>query len=258
MIIGASGKGGTGKTTFLALTLKRLLEGKIDDILVIDADPATNIGELLNVKIEKTLGTEINELRLEIQKGETSPGITKRDLIQLMVHEVVVETPKFDLLAMGALERRGCFCLINTLLTEIVDVLSGNYNIVLMDTPAGLEHIARRTSRDVDVMYILSDASKMGLQSVGRIVDLAKKVDVKFKKMYLIGNRATNLDKIFKAYAERYEIEYAGSIPEDSQIEAYNLLGKSLLELPENSPAYKAAAAIANATLPIDQLIREF
>ena len=247
VIVGTSGKGGTGKTTFLALSLKKFLE-KENSILVIDADPAANMGETLGVRIEKTLGSAIDELRLELHSEKVSPEITKRELIEGRVHKVLFEAPKFDLLAMGALERKGCFCIINTLLTEIVDKLSSNYELVLMDMPAGLEHVTRRTSKAIDIMYILSDASKMALESAGRIVDLAKKVNITFKKTYLVGNRIENLDDIFKSYAENHRIVYAGSVPNDPEIQKYNLLGKSLLEIPESSSAYKAVAEIIGST----------
>ena len=172
LVISVSGKGGTGKTLTTAMLLKSLIRETKKDILVIDADPATNLPDVLDVPIEKTVGMISHDLKKKIDKGTISYTTSKGDLLESWVHDILVEDDRFDLLAMGRGEGEGCYCFINSVLTRIIDVLSKNYDITLIDMEAGLEHFSRRTDRDVDTLLIITDPSKMGFETARRLKEL--------------------------------------------------------------------------------------
>ncbi|MEM2210202.1 MAG: AAA family ATPase [Nitrososphaerales archaeon] len=244
--ISISGKGGSGKTTLTALLLKVLLQNNGRSILVIDADPATNLPDTLGLKVEKTVGTVTNELRKQMDKDALSLGVSKERLLETWVYNILVETPNFDFLAMGRSEGEGCYCYINSVLTRILDIIADNYDIVLMDMEAGLEHLSRRTAKDVDILIIVTDPSKMGFETAKRIRELVDEVHIKIKNAYLIGNQFTDsMEGLLMNKAKEINVEYGGFIPMDPNIHQYNLEGKSLLNLPLDSLAVKAAERIA-------------
>jgi CO dehydrogenase maturation factor len=241
VVVAVSGKGGVGKTTITALMVKLLSESKRGSMLVIDANPDSNLPEVLGIKVAKTVGTVANELRKSIDRAEVPIGMSKRDILESKVFEVLKETPNFDLLVMGRTEGEGCYCLVNNLLTHIIDTLSKNYDLTLMDMEAGLEHLSRRTSRDVDIMIIVTDTSHMGLQTAKRIKELAKEVHIQFKKIYMIGNRfPLEMENMLKEETKKIGIEFAGIVPLDDNVFKNNLTGQPLLSLPEDSPALQA------------------
>ena len=244
-ILAISGKGGVGKTTLTALMLKILTEKKQKSILAIDANPDSNLSNVLGIPVTKTVGNVTDELKKSVEKGELSPEMTKKDILEYRIFEILNETPSFDLLVMGRSEGEGCYCLINKLLTDIVDTISKNYTLTIMDMEAGLEHLSRRTDRDVDVMVIVTDASSLGFQTARRIKELAKEVHIEFKKIYLVGNRfAPEMEPMLKDEASKMGIELAGIIPNDDDVIQYNLKGQPILELPPKSPALLAAKGI--------------
>jgi CO dehydrogenase maturation factor len=246
LVLAVSGKGGVGKTTLAALMLKILTEKKRDSILAIDANPDSNLANLLGISTtKKTVGNVTDELRKSIEKGEIPPDVMKKDLLEYRIFEILEETPGFDLLVMGRSEGEGCYCLVNKLLADIIDTLSKNYDLTLMDEHAGLEHLSRRTDRDVDVMIIITDPSAMGFQTARRIKELAKEVHIEFKKIYLVGNRfKPEMESTIKDEASKMGVEFAGMIPDDNDVLKYNLSGRPLVELPPESPALQAAKGI--------------
>ena len=245
LVVSVSGKGGSGKTTVAALILKHLLEHSDRTILVVDADPSTNLPDVLGVHVEKTVGMVESEFRRKLDEGVIPPNVTKKELLEAWVYNVLVENPRFDLLAMGRSEGEGCYCSVNYLLTMIVDTLSKNYDVTLMDMEAGLEHLSRRTDRDVDIMLIVTDPSKMGLQTVARIKELTKEVNIQFKKMYVIGNQfPEDMVDTLQEHVEAFGLKLAGVIPADANVMRYNIAGQPLLELPEDAPSVKAMTRI--------------
>lgn len=245
LVLSISGKGGSGKTTVAALMVKHLVETGNRTILVIDADPATNLPDVLGVKADKTVGMVEDDLRNKLGKSEIPPTVTKKELLEGQIHSILVETQAFDLLAMGRSEGEGCYCSVNYLLTSIIDSISKNYDLTIMDMEAGLEHVSRRTDRDVDIMLIVTDPSRMGLQTASRIGELAGEVHIGFKKMYLIGNQfPPEAEEELKAKAAEIGLELAGVIPRDDKVSAFNVAGKPLLDLPADSPAFTAIREI--------------
>ncbi|KUO40755.1 MAG: ATP-binding protein [Hadesarchaea archaeon DG-33-1] len=245
MVLAVAGKGGVGKTTLTALSIKILTEAKRGNILAIDANPDSNLSNVLGISVTKTVGTVTGELRKSIEKGEIPAQMTKKDILEYRIFDILQETPSFDILVMGRSEGEGCYCLVNKLLRDIVDTLSKNYDLTVMDMEAGLEHLSRRTDRDVDVMIVVTDPSVLGIQTARRIKELAAEVHIEFKKICLVGNRfAPEMEAVLRDEAKKIGIELAGMIPHDDNVLKYNFTGKPLLELPSDSPALLAAKDI--------------
>ncbi|MFX0061939.1 MAG: ArsA-related P-loop ATPase [Candidatus Hermodarchaeota archaeon] len=243
-IYAVSGKGGVGKTTFLALTLKSLIKNGSPDIIVLDADPAANIGEVVGLHVPKTIADIADELKVEIEKRTT---VDKQRFLEGKIQsEILQEADEFDLLAMGSIEKDGCYCFINSLLRQAIDGLVASYDIALADMPAGLEHFNRRTIQDVDILFIVTDPSKMGLNTALRIKELTQKLKINVKNLVLVGNRVSpDIEPILQEFAQTNGFKYGGSIPNDSIIQQANLKGISLLEL-EDSPAVQKIEQIVN------------
>jgi CO dehydrogenase maturation factor len=213
--------------------------------LVIDANPDSNLADILGMPVTRTVGMVTEDLRKSLEKSEIPPTMTKEDILETRIFEILHETPSFDLLVMGRGEGEGCYCPVNAFLAHIVDRLIGNYDVTLMDMEAGLEHLSRRTDRDVDIMLVVTDPSSMGLMTARRIKEVAKEVHIEFKKYGLIGNRwKPEMEPMLREEAEKLGYEFIGTIPTDDNIFTYNLTGKPLLSLPSDSPAIPAVRLI--------------
>ncbi|MBA7674744.1 hypothetical protein ES703_82967 [subsurface metagenome] len=245
-IISFSGKGGVGKSTLLVLMLKYLLEKFKDlNILVIDADPDANIGDIIGKEIhfKETIGGKMTALKDKIQKRQIPLDVSKDQIIESEVFEALIEMDEFDILEMGRGEGSGCYCSVNNTLKRVIDVLSKNYDIVLIDAPAGLEYFARKTGRNVTDLVIVSDPSKMGIHTMKRILEVTKEVDLKFENIWVLGNRfPENLREILKKEVSNIKEEYVkllGFISNDDEISKMNIIGENLLQLPTESIAYR-------------------
>lgn len=246
LVISISGKGGTGKTTLTALLLKWLIQNTDEIPLVVDADPATNLADVLGVKLARTVGQVSKDMKNQIEKGTLPPTTPKKDLLEAWVFQTLVEEARFDLLAMGRSEGEGCYCFVNNVLTHILDTLTKNYGVILMDMEAGLEHLSRRTDRDVDAMLVVTDPSRMGFETARRIKDLAEEVHIDVKKIYLAGNNfPQDMTDTLKKAADDIGVELAGIVPYDENVMSFNITGKPLLGIPDGSPAYRAVEHIA-------------
>ncbi|MHA1799525.1 MAG: ATP-binding protein, partial [Candidatus Helarchaeota archaeon] len=199
---------------------------------------------------DQTVGGAAYNLKKKIEKGSgpggIPPSITKKSVLESDIFNILQEFDDYDLLVMGRTEGEGCYCYPNQLMTEILDGLSKNYDITLMDMEAGLEHLSRRTARDVDVMFVITDPSKMGIHTVRRIQDILKEVHTKFGKMYLVGNRFTEeMKSILEEEASKLNIELLGLIPNDPIIAELNFSGKPIVYVSKDSLAYAAVKEIA-------------
>jgi CO dehydrogenase maturation factor len=246
-IASISGKGGVGKTTLTALLLKVLLENEVDDvILVVDADPATNLPEALGIKIDKTIGDVVEEFRSKMLEF-SEQGVDKPSILSYWVlRDCFVELERFDFIAMGRGEGEGCYCYVNSILTGVLTRILKNYTVVLMDMEAGLEHLNRRVDRYVNTLIVVVDPSAMSLRTAERIIKVAKEVNINPEKFYVVGNRIPeDLEEKIANFVKSIGYEYAGTLPEDELVARYSIEGRPLLSLPSSSKAVKAAKEIA-------------
>ncbi len=251
-IIAFAGKGGVGKTTNLALFLKYLLETKdnLKDILVIDSDPDANVADVIGKEISfgETIGGKMTVLKEKIQRRQLPLDVPKNQIIEGDVYRCLIEMDRFDLLEMGRQEGEGCYCYINSVLKNCIDTLSKNYDITLLDSPAGLEHFARKTGRDVTDLVIVTDPSKMGIHTMKRILEISDEVELKFENIWILGNRfPENLREILKKEVENLNkdnVKLLGFISNNNEIGELNLTGGNLLKLSENNQSYQEAKQI--------------
>lgn len=237
MIIAVSGKGGTGKTLVSSLLIKSLIDKDLD-ILAIDADPDSNLPEALGIEVDRTVGDIREELKKDTAEGNIPPEVNKWDILDYKIMESIIETPEFDLLVMGRPEGSGCYCAVNNILRKIIERLSSNYDIIVIDTEAGLEHLSRRTTQNVDLMLVVTDPSKRGILTAQRIEELSEDLEITFKKQYLILNRVKtgNEDELLEE-VNKIGLEIVGIIHEDELIESYDREGTPLINLPDDSQA---------------------
>ena len=247
-IISFSGKGGVGKSTLLVLMLKYLLEknNKLD-ILVIDADPDANIGDIIGKEIsfKETIGGKMKVLKNKIQKRQIPLDVSKDQIIESEVFSALLELDDFDILEMGRSEGEGCYCSVNNTLKRVIDVISKNYDITFIDAPAGLEYFSRKTGRNVTDLVIVTDPSKMGIHTMKRILELTKEVDLLFENIWIVGNRFPDKVKdILKeevASINEKNVNLLGFISNSDEISRMNLIGENLLLLSNETNAYKKA-----------------
>jgi len=244
VIIAVSGKGGTGKTLVSSLLIKALSDTE-KDILAIDADPDSNLPEALGVDVHKTVGDVREELKEDTAKGRIPTGMNKWDILDYKIMESIIETPNFDLLVMGRPEGSGCYCAVNNMLRRIIENLSSNYAVIIIDTEAGLEHLSRRTTQNVDVMLVVTDKSKRGILTAQRIGQLAEELEIKFQELYLVLNRVNteNEEEVLKK-AKETGLEMVGVIYEDDEVTQYDIEGRPLVELPDESNTVKTVSGI--------------
>jgi len=241
-IIAITGKGGTGKTAIAGMLIKNLSKGK-KAILAIDADPDSNLPDVLGTKVEKTIG-DMREFMLT-ERDKMPPDINKESILESKVYEVLTERHGYDLLVMGRPEGAGCYCFANNLLRGIMDRILKNYDLTIIDTAAGLEHLSRRIIRDVDELLVVTDGSRRGLQTAERIRDLAQGLNLNIRKMHVIANKVTpeNRGRI-EEYAKELKMDLIGVVPFDNTLAKFDLEGKPLSELPEDSAAANAVKEI--------------
>lgn len=239
MIIAVSGKGGSGKTLISSILVK-LLSKTGKDLLIIDADPDSNIPESLGMEADKSVGDVRENLKKDIAKGNIPKGMNKWDILDYNIMESIVETPEFDLLLMGRPEGSGCYCAVNNMLRRIIENISSNYDFIVIDTEAGLEHLSRRTTHSVDVMLVVSDSSKRGLHTASRVKKLSKELEISFEQIYLILNRVKEgNEEELSQKAHQTGLEIIGLIHDDKLVSDFDLEGKSLLDLPDDSEPVK-------------------
>lgn len=241
--IAVAGKGGTGKTTFCALLIRYLLEhGKIP-VLAVDADANANLNEALGFKIENETVSELISKTKDLHG--VPEGMSQETYIEYKLNASLAEGKNVDLLVMGGPEGPGCFCFPNNILRKYLDNLTKGYKYLVLDNEAGLEHISRRTTQDVDHLFVISDSSARSVRSAGRVNELVKQIKTKVKNIYLVITKATMQDiQILQDEIEKTGLKLAGIVPADPEITEYDIKGKPLFELPGSSEAVKAVYEI--------------
>ncbi|MFA6899064.1 MAG: AAA family ATPase [Desulfurivibrionaceae bacterium] len=248
-VIALAGKGGVGKTTISALLIKYLTERKMTPILAVDADANANLNELLGLE----LGTTIGQIRKEL-KGDMPPNMTRDQYMEMKVHQALVEASGFDLMAMGQPDGPGCYCAANQHLAMTMDHLAENYQYILVDNEAGMEHLSRMNLRDIDYLIVVSDPSARGIMTAKRIAELTGPLGIQIKKKCLIVNRVPEpaskelLAKIREA-VESTDLPLGGLLPASNELVTQEITGKSYLELATEIPVVQKAFAIFDALL---------
>ena len=246
--LAVAGKGGTGKTTSCGLLIDWLARNGRGPILAVDADANSNLNEVLGVEVETTLG----EIREQVASAELAaenpipPGMSKQDYMDYRFANALVEEDDYDLLVMGRTQGKGCYCFVNGLLQTEISRLVGNYRYMVVDNEAGLEHVSRGILPSVDVLLLVSDCSRRGIQAVARIAELARELRVG-ERTVLIVNRAPGgeLNEGLKEEIEKNGLTLVGVVPQDEMIYEYDCAGRPTSRLPEGSPARQALDRIA-------------
>lgn len=246
-IIAVAGKGGTGKTLVSALLIRYLIDNGRGSVLAVDADPSTNLDLTLGISVEETVGDIREDTSRQVSSGTFMPGISKPEYLELRIYQALVEEKGFDLLAMGRPEGPGCYCAANNMLRMCIDRLSRSYDYVVIDNEAGLEHLSRRTTQNVDLLLIVSDPTIRGLATAERVAQLIHELKTKVGHIRLIVNRVPMNDKgepvlatELEQFISKKQLELAGLIPLDPVVAEYDTIGRPLVELPEETPARRA------------------
>ncbi|MCX8012477.1 MAG: carbon monoxide dehydrogenase, partial [Desulfobacterota bacterium] len=215
-------------------------------ILAVDADANANLNEVLGVAFTQTIGGVREKIRAEVPSG-----ITKDVWFEMKAQETLVETDKFDLLVMGRPEGPGCYCVANALARHFIEVLTKNYQYIVIDNEAGMEHFSRLTTQDIDLLFIVSDPSVRGLQAARKILDLIDELKISISRKALLVSKVNGnfLDPFLSKEADRLNLEVAGFIPFDENIAQSDVEGKATYNLPESSPAVREITTILDCLL---------
>lgn len=254
--IAMAGKGGTGKTSLASLIIRYLLRHNAVPILAVDADANANLAWSLGLTVKQTIGSvlaDFNDVKMGIP-----PGMTKEAYLNLKLNGAVVESKSVDLLTMGRGEGAGCYCFPNNVLKEFIDKLAVNYRFLVMDNEAGLEHLSRRTTENVDELIIVSNHSVKGVRTIGNILDLIKELKLNVKRQSIVINQAPGpLDPMIVEGLDELGVGADAVIPMDSLIADYDLQQKPLTELPDTSAAVRAVDGLMEKLLATRRADRE-
>jgi CO dehydrogenase maturation factor len=245
-IIALAGKGGVGKTTIGGILVRYLVEElKSGPVLAVDADPNSNLNEVLGVDVYSTIG----EAR-ELMKKDVPQGMTKDIWFEYKVHEAIIEGNGFDLLVMGRPEGPGCYCAANSLAKQSIETLKTNYPFVVVDNEAGMEHMSRLVTQDLDYLYVISDPSPRGLLTAKRIIGLIRELHLNIKDWHIIVNRVReNEEERISGLAEEKGLRVTGFIREDRDLVRADAEGMSIFSMPRDSVALSDAYLAFNKTL---------
>jgi CO dehydrogenase maturation factor len=234
--IAVAGKGGTGKTTLASMLVRYLVETGKGSVLAVDADFNSTLNEALGLEVEDTIAN----ILADVKKNKVPTGMTKDVFIELKLHQALIETRDYDLLVMGGPQGPGCYCFPSEILKRHLESLDKNYDYMVIDNEAGMEHISREMIENVDILLVISDATAKGVRTAGRIYDLARRLQIGIGAAYLIVTRIADLEPL-RGDIEATGLELLGVIPDDPLVTEYDLQGKPLMDLPADSPAVSAS-----------------
>ena len=243
-VIALAGKGGTGKTTVAGLVVRSLRRGGRTPILAVDADPNVCLDAALGLRPARTISDVLHASHGLRGVPETMP---KSTYLEFELEACLAEGRGIDLIEMGRPEGPACYCSANHLLRNYMDRLMGAYRTVVVDNEAGMEHLSRRTTRDVDLLLIVSDASQVGIRSAQRIRELIGELALPVRRIALVVNQATTLPAAVETAIAADGLELAGLVPDDPVIPEFELAGRPLLDLPDDSRAAGAMERILAA-----------
>lgn len=234
--IAITGKGGVGKTTLTGLLISRLIENGRLPVLAVDADANSCLHTVLGVKVKNTVGRIREDARIEASSGKVT-GIAKQQMLEMKIAECLVEAKNFDLIAMGRPEGPGCYCFANNVLRDVIKKLSSSYPYVIIDNEAGLENLSRRIVQKVDLLVMVADPSKNGIETVRRLHKLAFEMNIDFKRLCVFINRSRTGklpdDAVF--LKNETEAEFVIALPDNEEIASFSERGEPMISLsPEN------------------------
>ena len=244
--IAVAGKGGVGKTTVCGMLIDYLCGTGKGPVLVVDADANANLNEVLGVEAETTLGAIREEMAQAELKKTIPTGMTKADYAEFKFNSALIEEDDFDMLIMGRTQGKGCYCYVNGVLKTQMDKYAKNYNYIVMDNEAGLEHVARGTLPHVDTMLLISDCSRRGIQAAGRVAEMIGEMELKPGRMGLIVNRAPGgvLDPGTAEEIEKQGLTLLGVLPQNDEIYRCDCEGSPSSKLPGSDPTKQALKKI--------------
>lgn len=239
--IAITGKGGVGKTTIAGLTVLRLIASGRRPVLAVDADPNTCLDIALGVQVEHTVGGVREEARVLAGEGNTT-GVAKQELLRVKVAQSLVETRDFDLIAMGRPEGPGCYCFANNALRATLKEIADDYPFVVVDNEAGLENLSRRIVRELDLMIMVADPSRQGLETVRRLFALAREMQIQVKQTALVINRLRRnaLPESLLQLQVETGVRLVAALPEDEALARFSEAGGRLQDLPASNPVVAA------------------
>lgn len=241
--VAIAGKGGTGKTTLASLLIRQITKAGKGPVLAVDADANANLHEAIGIEVKDTISELLNRINHNLEP--LPAGMTKDRYVAYRVHESLAEGDDADLMVMGGPEGSGCYCFANNLVRGFMQDLSNNYPYVVMDNEAGLEHLSRRTTQNVDVLLVVSDSSARGIRSAGRVKELVESIKLDIKKMYLVVSKVdAGTIEALQEEIDRTGLELVGTVPLDNQVRDYDLHSKPLISLPDDSPVVRAVDEI--------------
>jgi len=251
--IAVAGKGGSGKTSLVSLVIRYLSKNGKGPILAVDADPNANLGESLGLNIGQTIGSIIASFNEE--KINIPPGMTKEAYLEYKLNKTVVESKGLDLITMGRGEGPECYCYPNLILRKFADALSQNYAYMVIDNEAGMEHLSRRTTQNIDLLLVVSDHSVKGVRTIARIKELVSELELVVRRQSVVINFApTTLDPGVTQELTRLGIDLEATIPWDEEVREYDIKMKSLLDLPDTSKAVTAVNDLMDKLLRLEKI----
>lgn len=248
-VIAFAGKGGVGKTTVATLVVRYMGANGKSPVLAVDADPNSNLGETMGIEVSSTIG-DIRETYMKDPQGVPS-GMDKVNYLETLVEQALIEKSTFDLLVMGRQEGQGCYCMVNNILNNFTDKLSQHYKYMVVDNEAGMEHLSRRTSGKVDMLFLVTDYSLRGLRAVRRINTMLEGLKLDVKNLAIVVSRGPEeLSEAFRAEVEQIGLPIGGIIPNDPALLEFDMEQRSLLDLPDTSPSVKAVHQLMETYCP--------
>ena len=242
--VAVSGKGGSGKTTVASMIIRSLIErGAGGGILAVDADPNFCLAMTLGVEPTGTIA-EIREQARAKPAGNAGPDRLRT--FEYGIQQAITEAKGFDLLTMGRPEGPDCYCAANNMLRQFMDKLNSQYKYVITDNEAGMEHLSRRTTNNVDLLCILANPTSIGIVTAKRIAELAEELSIKVREMGVVWNRTNAAPE---RESELEGLETFGCVPTDESVLEASMSGKSIFDLDANGPAYSAVCRILDEKL---------